>query len=103
VGVDIRRHQSLAVYASVLLVPLMVVWLSESAGGTPVLVDIVFLGILAGLFLIPFSWVMRVAVPNRAGLRIFASVSVLLLLAFATAVISVLWVTRQAGGRLWPE
>jgi hypothetical protein len=101
--VDARSHQSLAVYASILLVPLVAVWLSESVGDTPVLVDIVFFGILAGLFLIPFSWVMRVAVPNRVGLRIFVSVLVLLLLAISTAVISLLWVTGQAGGRLWPE
>ena len=100
---DIRRHKSLAVYASALLVPLMVIWLSESVGETPVLVDIAFLGILAGLVLIPFSWVMQVAVPNRKGLRILASVLVLLLLAFTTAVISLLWITRQAGGRLFPE
>jgi hypothetical protein len=91
------------VYASILLLPLVAVWLSESVGDTPVLVDVVFLGILAGLFLIPFSWVMRVAVPNRVGLRIFASAMVLLLLAFATAVISLWWVIRQSGGRIWSE
>lgn len=82
--------------------PLMFIWLSESVQDTPILVDVVFLGVLAGLFLIPYTWVMRVAVPNRVGLRIAVSLLILILLALAAAAISLWWVTRGSG-RLFPE
>lgn len=100
--VDLSRHRRLAIGASVLLVPLVFVWLSESVQDTPILVDVLFFAVLAGLFLIPFTWMMRVAVPRRLGLRVAVSLLVLVLLAFSAAAISLWWTTARDGGRLWP-
>ena len=101
---DIRRHQSLAAWTVPLFVLLVVVWLTVSDNrSTSIMVDVVVLGTLAGLFLIPFSWLMRVAVRHSLGLRMVTSMFVLLLLAFMAAIISLWWVTSQHGGRLFPE
>ena len=101
---DIRRHQGLAAWSVPLFVLLVVVWRTVNHNGsTSIIVDVVVMGTLAGLFLIPFSWLMRVAVPHSLGLRMVTSMFVLLLLAFMAAFISLWWVTSQHGGRLFPE
>jgi hypothetical protein len=101
---DIRRHQSLAAWTVPLFVLLVVVWLTVSDNrSTSIMVDVVVLGTLAGLFLIPFSWLMRVAVPHSLGLRMVTSMLVLILLAFMAAFISLWWVTSQHGGRPFPQ
>jgi hypothetical protein len=104
VDMDIRRHRGLAAWTVPLFVLLAVVWLTVSDNrSTSIIVDVVVLGTLAVMFLIPFSWLMRVAVPHSLRLRVVTSVIVLILLTLMAAYISLWWVTSQHGGRMFPE
>jgi len=97
--VDVRHHQAIALAAATLLV--VVVYASFTIidlGSTPIWADVVLLCTLAVLFLTAFSWLMRVAVPGSLGIRILASMIVLLALALVALFVSAWWAFRDWRG-----
>ena len=100
-----RYHQRVAVGAAALLALLVLLSVTIfDLGSRETWIEVAVWGIGVVLSLIAVSWLVRAVSPNSPpGLRMLATVLILVVPTVAILIVALFWALAQSGGRLLPE